>query len=308
MSERLALFGAPTSRASHTAGQEQAPAVLRRAGIVGLLNARGFDVADLGDLPVMRFAPDRSSPRAHNVDDVVQVVEDVDALVARAARQADTVLVLGGDCTIVLGALAGLERIGRTPALVYLDAHGDLNVPSSVPYGALDWMGLAHALALPGAEPRLVGVGPRTPLITPDRIRLLGTVPHELTEWERETIDRERIEVIDVEAVRADPAGAARRAVDGLADPDHALWLHLDVDAVDSVDLPIADFHQLNAGLPFATLLEAVATVAADERFAGLTVSQFNPDHADREGAAATRFVRGLVEALARGRRHGGRA
>jgi arginase len=298
--DRLALFGAPTSRAAHTGGQEKAPAVLRRAGLVGLLNARGFDVADLGDLPVARFSPDRVSPRAQNAADVVTIARDVAALVERAVGERRTVLALGGDCTIALGALSGLHRAGRAPALVSFDAHGDLNVPTSVPYGALDWMGLAHALALPGAVAELVKLGPHAPLIEPARLRLLGTVRHQLTSFEQQAIEDQSLTVIDAESVAADPVHAARLAREGLEGPDDALWIHFDVDAIDSVDLPVADFYQLNGGLPYDTVLEALETLMASPALVGMSVSQFNPDHTGP--GDANRFVRGLVKALKRGR------
>jgi len=58
--------------------------------------------------------------------------------------------VLGGNCTIVLGVMAALRRLGAgPPGLLYLDRHYDINTPQSTTDGALDWMGLAHALALP---------------------------------------------------------------------------------------------------------------------------------------------------------------
>jgi arginase len=290
---RIALFGVPTSRASHTGGQEKAPAVLRAAGLVGLLNASGFVVDDLGDLPVGRFRPDPSSPRAQNAADVVRTAGEVQALVRRARTAASWPLVIGGDCTIALGALGALAEEGAAPALLYFDAHGDLNIPDAIPYGALDWMGVAHALALDGTVPELAG--PRR-LLEPDALRLFATVPDQLTAFERDVIARLGVEPVASDEVAADPAGAARRALESLPAGAPA-WLHFDVDAIDSMDLPIADFHQLNRGLSFAAACAALGVLAAGTQVAGLSVSQFNPDHTD-EGDAE-RFVRGLVAALA---------
>ena len=63
----------------------------------------------------------------------------------------DLALVLGGNCTIALGVMAALRRLGAdAPGLLYVDRHYDINTPETTTDGALDWMGLAHALALPG--------------------------------------------------------------------------------------------------------------------------------------------------------------
>ncbi len=60
-------------------------------------------------------------------------------------------MVLGGNCTIALAVMAGLQRLNAgTAGLLYLDRHFDLNTPESTTDGALDWMGLAHAFALSG--------------------------------------------------------------------------------------------------------------------------------------------------------------
>jgi arginase len=58
------------------------------------------------------------------------------------------VLVLGGDCTIGIGTVAGAQSV-----LGDIDLHADLNTPASAGDGALDWMALAHMLAIPDSEP-----------------------------------------------------------------------------------------------------------------------------------------------------------
>ena len=63
-------------------------------------------------------------------------------------------LVLGGDCTTGLGSIAGLSAIDEDAGLVYLDLHADMNVPSSVADGALDWMGSATLSICPARCPR----------------------------------------------------------------------------------------------------------------------------------------------------------
>jgi arginase len=71
--------------------------------------------------------------------------------------------VLRGNCTIVLGVMAALRRLGAgAPGLLYADRYYDLNTPQRTTDGALDWMGLAHALALPGCVDSLTDAfGPR---------------------------------------------------------------------------------------------------------------------------------------------------
>jgi arginase len=75
--------------------------------------------------------------------------------------------------------------------------------------------------------------------------------------------------------------------------------VHFDVDVIDFVDFPVADVPQINAGLTFREALACLGVFAASPKFAGLVLTEFNPDHADEEGEAAAALVRGVVDAVA---------
>ncbi len=300
MPRSFALIGVPTSAASHTAGQDKAPRYLRAAGLVERLRAAGLVIADRGDLPRARFAPDRANRRAQNLPAVAAIARDVAGRVDAALAEGDIPLVIGGDCTIELGVLAGVLRGGGDDvALLYVDAHADLNVPASVRYGALDWMGMAHILGVEGATWELSRVGPRVPLLADDKVVYFGLIPDELTPWERAVVDRRGLRgyMVDQIAGRAQDADRAALAdIEGCGD---RFLVHLDVDVIDTVDFPIADFHQLNAGLTFGDAMACLGVFAASPRFAGLTITEVNPDHADEDGTLGVAFAEGLARALA---------
>jgi arginase family enzyme len=64
-------------------------------------------------------------------------------------------------------------------------------------------------------------------------------------------------------------------------------------------DPPEADVPQINAGLTFREALACLGVFAASPKFAGLILTEFNPDHTDEEGEAAAALVRGVVDAVA---------
>jgi arginase len=299
--QRLGVVGAPTSCGAHAPGQERAPAAFREAGLVALLEAHGLRVDDHGDLPTVRWTPDRDSPRAQHAEQVAAVAVEVAAAVAGAFASNDAVLVLGGDCTIEVGVVSALTTPGDRLGLVYLDAGPDLNVPSKVRLGFLDWMGSAHLLGLPGATGSLSHLGPRFPLLEADQIVFLGAVPEELTEWENEVVADRGLRVIWCDAVRADPVRAAQEALTALEPKVDRILVHFDLDVVDFIDFPAADFPTINAGLTLAQALACVEVCARHPKFAALTVCEFNPDHVDEERLGVRQFVEGLVSALPRG-------
>ena len=201
----VGVIGVPTSAGAFAPGQEQAPAALRAAGLVEML--RGAN--DRGDREPFRWRPDRENPYAQNLSKVVEIVQDTQRRVAEAAEAGELTLVLGGDCTVGIGTVAGHCGPGGRLGLVYLDLHADLNVPARVRPGALDWMGVAHMLGEEGTEPELVGAGPRTPLLDPGQVVLLGWGPDQAQPREREAIQRLGLHAITVDEVRADPRDAA---------------------------------------------------------------------------------------------------
>jgi arginase len=292
---RIDLIGVPSSMGAFAPGQEQAPAALRYAGLTDRLRAAGFELEDHGDASVRRWFPDRANPRAQHVEAVAAVARET---AQRVASTEGLSLVLGGDCTIGLGTVAGVQaaRGGRV-GLLYFDLHPDMNVPSSVREGALDWTGVAHALAVEGAEPTLVKAFDRTPLLEPDEVWLFSHGPG--TDFEREQIDRLGVRGTTVTEAAREPEASATRALDEFIRVADHLVVHLDVDAVDFVDLPLSENPGRNEGLPFDAMLRALGTLLAHPAVAALSVTEINPAH-DPDGSQIPRFVEGLVGALGR--------
>jgi arginase len=230
---------------------------------------------------------------------VLDGVRGVAAAVEEVRRGGAVALVLGGDCTLELGTVAGVLAAGERPALVYLDPHPDLNVPSSVPDGALDWMGMAHLLDVEGALPELAGAGPRRPLLAPADVLLLGQAPRHSTPWEHAQLERLGLRRITLEEVAADPAAAGRRAGEWAAARGGALLVHLDVDAVDFVDAPLSENTGRNTLLPLSAVLSALGALLAGPPLAALTLTELNPLHGAQDGSTLARLVDGLVAALA---------
>jgi arginase len=297
--DRLAVIGAPSSAGAYAPGQERAPAALREAGLLAALRAEGWmHVDDAGDVPGFRWAPDPEDPLAANVGEAARVACKVSSAVRRELGSgADRALVLGGDCTVAIGAVAGVADRGRV-GLVYLDLHADLNVPAAVDDGALDWMGVAHLLALDGTRPALRDVGLRTPLLRGADVALVGFDPDHATAFELAAIAEQGVACESVGALALDPAAAARRAVAALGDAD-VLAVHVDVDLVDFLELPLSENTERDGGVTLEAALTALAVVAADPRCAAISLGEVNPDHGAEDGSTLKTLIGGLAAALA---------
>jgi arginase len=281
---KLAVIGAPTSAGAFAPGQEDAPAALRDAGLLAALRSAGHEVVDRGDIARFRWRVDHDEPRAMNAAAVVDGVHAVAQRVDGAIRAGEQPLVLGGDCTVGVGTVAGAVAAGAEPRLVYLDMHPDLNTPSSVPDGAFDWTGVAHMLDIEGADDRVAGAGPRRPLLADDDVVFVGVDRNQCTPHERAVIEARGLRVLD--------AGDARRATDG-----RPFLVHFDVDVIDFSDVPLSENTGRGIGIAFEAAFDALDLLLAAEGFLGLTVTELNPHHGADGGADVARFATRLANA-----------
>jgi arginase len=225
-------------------------------------------------------------------------VRDTARRAGDAIGAGETTLVLGGDCTVGIGTVAGHVSAGGRVGLVYFDTHADLNVPESVREGALDWMGMAHMLGEEGAVPELVAAGPRSPLLDPEQVLLFGWGPEQATACEREAVARHGLSVIPVDEVAAGPEAAAERARASMEARCDRLLVHFDVDVIDFTDVPLSENTGRNEGLAYADAMRALDRLLASPKLAGLTITELNPDHAEARGLE--RFATAVGERLSR--------
>ena len=204
-------------------------------------------------------------------------MRDTARRVARAVEAGEATLVLGGDCTVGIGTVAGHVGSEERVGLIYSDAHADLNLRDEISPGALDWMSMAHMLGEEGAARELAEVGPRSPLLAPEQVVLFAWDPEQATDHERAAIERLSVDVVPVDEVSADPSGAARRALELLEGRAERLIVHFDVDVIDFTDVPLSENPGRNEGLAYEHALEALAALADSRRIVGLTVTELNP-------------------------------
>ena len=294
---RLSVIGAPSSGGAYAPGQEKAPPALRAAGLLQCLSARQIAVDDRGDVPGFRWRADKAHPRAMNAGAVAAVAKATAEQVAPALAADAAVLVLGGDCTVELGTVAGALQATQNVGLIYVDLDTDLNTPQSTQDGALDWMGVAHMLGIEDTVPELVALGPRVPMLRPEQVLFFAN--DNVEPFERQVIEELGIAEVRLAAVAADPSSAAEAVATGWARQFDRLLVHLDVDVLDFVDIPLAENNRRNVGLRFDHLMAALRPLLSAPNWAALTVCELNPDHGEGDGSTLRTFVEALGDAVA---------
>jgi arginase len=291
---RLVVIGAPSSAGSYAAGQESAPRVLREHRLIERLAAGAREVVDAGDGPLQVWAPDAAHPLAQNVGQVIESVKAVSRDVGAALDSDADALVLGGSCLVALGVMHALISRAPDASLLYVDRHSDLNTPATTTDGALDWMGVAHLLGVPGTISELQDALGPAPLLAPAQLHLFGLDPGASTPGERELRDALDLSITTSADVIADPSGAASTALSGFgAGP---LAVHLDVDVLDFTDAPLAeDTGGRNTGLTLDVAAQALRVACHDGRFRVLSLGELNPTRSAGDPGAIDRFVQALA-------------
>jgi arginase len=292
------LIGAPSSAGAHYPGQEKTPSALRAAGLVGRLTTAGISLADYGDLSLVRCRVDRTPDQRETVAQVQAFASQLADHIEKVVYSNHLPLVVGGDCTITLGVLAGFIHRRPNLSLLYLDAGMDIGTPATYRLGKLDSMGVAHLVAEPGSAPMLTHIGPRYPLMTGKSILPFGYIPGEPASIEQEFLTRHGISGYPISLVQGRARQAATEARFRLETQAEQFLVHFDLDVIDFVDFPAADVMQPQPGLTFAETFAALQVFCSSPKFAGLVITEFNPDHDDSDGTLAKRLIDNLAKVL----------
>jgi len=274
----LALIGVPANSGGTAGGVARGPAVLRQRGLAAAL-ARHRGLTDAGDLVLPVPVPVRGPSGLLAEDALAAMIGQVADSVRAARGRGWFPLLLGGDCPVILGALAALQAGRDRAGLLFIDGHEDAWPPRASPTGeAADCeLGLALRLFDPGLSPQLRAVLPR---IDPADVAAVGPRDAgELAAAGVASLDGLLGALIRPAELSADRYAAALAA---LPPP---WWLHTDLDVLATGELAAVDYPQ-PGGLTWDQLTALTATALADGGCAGWSVCIYNPDLDPGRGGA----------------------
>ena len=266
----MLILGAPTNlgnRPYEDSGEGRlttlGPARLREHRLVERL--RGKDLGDVTAAPYRDFVRPPGGIRNEDLvrDHVLRIAS------ALELRRAFT-LILGGDCSVLLGSLLGLDRSGEF-GLVYADAHTDFGTEETSSTGGVAGMDLALATGRGRSElARLRGGGP---LLRDENIVAFG------------------IREGDFEGTGIRTVFDANEAVAKIA--DRPFFIHVDADVLDPGHLPFVD-SPTPGGVSPGELVEFLRPLAHHPNARGMEVTIYDPRH-DHDGRGAGLLVDLLV-------------
>jgi arginase len=216
--------------------------------------------------------------------------------IAQVRERGNFPVVLGGDCSILLGCLLATRREGRA-GLLFLDGHADFYQPEVEPNGETASMELA---LVTGRGPALVtNLDGLRPLVRDEDVVALGPRDTEIAEAHgSQRVEDTDIAMTDLAAFRqVGVSEAARRALDRLSNQVlDGFWIHLDADVLDDALMPAVDY-RMPDGFTWDELTTVLSHAIGSGRALGIDITIFNPK-LDETGAIARAFVDALAKGL----------
>jgi len=285
----ISIVGAPSSIGirpyddGNVRRLDLAPAFLREQGLIERIGAH-----DYGDVTPPEYRDFvRPDGRPRNEEGVAAYSRALAQKVGAAAEDGAFVLVLGGDCSIVLGCLLGVRSRQLPVGLAYVDAHADFATPEESRTGSAASMCLG--LAVGRGDTPLARLSPEGALVQPSDVVLIGRRDPEEESWYGEDALRTSaiMDLTHASVRERGTAATARTALGRLARP-HAgdFWIHVDADVLDPSVVPAVDSPE-PGGLGLDELAELLTPLVRHPRALGLELTIYDPAlDPDRTSAA----------------------
>ncbi len=269
------LVGLPLYTNSKYYGMALASGTLRKLGLSEVIRKHSRNFRDRGDVKLSTISEDVGPHNLRNFSHFVQDTSTVYKTLSGWTECDDLTLCVGGECALIAGEMAGFKtRFNGTPGILWLDAHGDFNTPSTSPSGFIGGMCLAmtcgrgpslsdeiEELRPFVSEKNIIHVGSRA--LDPDEGKVLEESA--LTLYSASEVHRNGIEE------------TARSVTNDLT--EHCDWIvcHLDLDVIDPRIMPAVNFPTLGEAL----IMEDVVTVIRRLRDTGklrvFNIAAYNP-------------------------------
>jgi len=237
---QIRIIGVPLDLGQSRRGVDMGPSAMRVAGLEAKLEALGYEVKDVGNVPVaLAETKAEGDPHAKYLKEIADTCTKEAELVVKALEGGAVPVILGGDHSIAVGTVSGVGEFYRRKhqrvGLLWIDAHTDINTPETSPSGNVHGMPLGAIMGL--FESPLTNLYGFSPKVQPQNCVLLGI--RDVDNHERENIKKAGVHVftmrdIDERGMRAVMEEALRHAGRGTV----GYHVSLDLDWIDPEDAP----------------------------------------------------------------------
>ena len=290
----IAIIGVPLDLGAGRRGVDMGPSAVRVANLNARLSEIGFDVDDLGNVPVAQpEGHPEGKPEAKYLPQITQTCTYLAELVQKQMAAGKRPLILGGDHSLAVGTVSGVSRHlrerGEKLGMIWIDAHTDMNTPASSPSGNVHGMPLACCIGLGPKE--LTDIFGYSPKVAPENVALVGI--RSVDDQERNNVQKSGVHAftmrdIDERGMRWVIEESIKIAGVGTA----GFHVSLDMDAVDPREAPGVGT-PVRGGITYREAHLAMEILSDSGRMTSMEVVEVNPviDEVNRTAVLAVELV-----------------
>ena len=276
MKRKASLIGVPLDWGASKRGASGGPAAIRRANILPALRDLGLDVVEAGDVKVPASKTQGRAKLKHGPA-ILKVCRELEEKTYGAAAAGRVPISLGGDHSLAVGSVSGVSRAlreqGRKLGLIWVDAHADINTPSTSGSGNVHGMPLAHLLGM--GDQDFNRVGGFSPKMDPRNVVLVGV--RDVDKAEAVNIRKSGIRVFSMQEIDRFGLGLCiEQAIDLASDGTAGIHLSFDIDVVDPGMAPGTGTLK-RGGLTYREAHLLMELVADSERLVCMDLVEVNP-------------------------------
>lgn len=239
--KKVRIIGFPSDLGASRRGVDMGPSAIRIANVGPSLRNMGYDVEDMGNVPVAvrESIAGKGDSKIKFLKEIVDATKALKDSVYESLKEGRVPLTLGGDHSLAIGSIAGVAKYygekKQKIGVIWLDAHGDINTPDTSASGNIHGMPLAHCLGVGHKD--LLSIGDKVPMVDSSRAVLIGI--RDLDPGERNAIREHGVRAftmrdIDEMGMRNVIQEALKIACNGTA----GFHLSFDVDCMDPREAP----------------------------------------------------------------------
>ena len=270
------------------------PSAVRVANLKARLMEIGYEVQDLGNVPVDQPESLPEGPsNAKYLPQIAAACTRLADMVEQAMDRGQVPLVLGGDHSVAVGTVAGVakhfQKTGGRIGLIWIDAHADMNTPETSPSGNVHGMPLACCIGI--GPPELTHIYGFAPKVQPGNVALLGI--RSVDDRERRLVQESGVRVftmreIDERGLRVVMEDAIAVASAGTV----GFHVSFDIDSVDPQEAPGVGT-PVKGGITYREAHLAMETLCDCGGMTSMEIVEVNPviDEANRTALLAVELV-----------------
>ena len=268
------ILGVPLDLGAENLGVDMGPSAFRYQHLATKLQNAGLDVSDAGDVTCKpRHLVPVGNPRLRHLDEIIRVSEITAGHTQDIVHSGSKAIVLGGDHSICLGAVAGASgALQGNLGLIYFDAHGDMNTDKTTPTGNIHGMHLASLMGF--GAPELAQV--HNPDVKIKKENLLHIGGCDFDQPELDLVAREHLRTFSIFDLLKNGLGPLLPMIDTLCQQVDNVWVSLDLDAIDAVYAPGAGMPN-QKGLTYREVAAIADYIGRRCNVIGVDVVEYNP-------------------------------